>query len=191
MQYTVNVTEPEPDPEVEYTLNYDANGGTGEPASQTGKSNTGSYTFTVPDQTPTKADYTFKGWADSATATNAQYQPGGNIAVKHTDSPKTVYAVWEKDDSPTPDKPVPPSYDDLKSAIGKIQVTDVSKPDCGTESYALIDNTQSEPFNWTKTARQDQPGTYDVSIKTAPYVAKYNSEKAKARMSSTMRARQR
>ena len=180
MTYTVNVTEPEPDPEVEYTLNYDANGGTGEPASQTGKSNTGSYTFTVPDQTPTKADYTFKGWADSATATNAQYQPGGNIAVKHTDSPKTVYAVWEKDDSPTPDKPVPPSYDDLKSAIGKIQVTDVSKPDCGTESYALIDNTQSEPFNWTKTARQDQPGTYDVSIKTAPYVAKYNSEKAKA-----------
>lgn len=153
MTYTVNVTEPEPDPEVEYTLNYDANGGTGEPASQTGKSNTGSYTFTVPDQTPTKADYTFKGWADSATATNAQYQPGGNIAVKHTDSPKTVYAVWEKDDSPTPDKPVPPSYDDLKSAIGKIQVTDVSKPDCGTESYALIDNTQSEPFNWTKTAR--------------------------------------
>ena len=81
---------------------------------------------------------------------------------------------------PTPDKPVPPSYDDLKSVIGKIQVKDVSKPDCGTESYDLIDNTQSEPFNWTKTARQDQPGTYDVSIKTAPYVAKYNSEKAKA-----------
>ena len=81
---------------------------------------------------------------------------------------------------PTPDKPVPPSYDDLKSVIGKIQVKDVSKPDCGTESYDLIDNTQSELFNWTKTARQDQPGTYDVSIKTAPYVAKYNSEKAKA-----------
>ena len=175
MEYTVKVTEPEPDPEVEYTLNYDANGGTGEPASQTGKSNTGSYTFTVPDQTPTRADYTFKGWADSATATEAQYQPGGNIAVKHTDSPKTVYAVWEKDDSPTPDIPAP-SYGDLKSAIGKIQVTDVSKPDCGTKNYDLIDNTQSEGFNWTKTARLDQPGKYDVTIKTAPYVAKYNSD---------------
>ena len=80
---------------------------------------------------------------------------------------------------PTPDKPVPPSYDDLKSVIGKIQVKDVSKPDCGTESYDLIDNTQSESFNWTKKARLDQPGTYDVSIKTAPYVAKYNSDKAK------------
>ena len=80
---------------------------------------------------------------------------------------------------PTPDKPVSPSYDDLKSVIGKIQVKDVSKPDCGTESYDLINNTQSESFNWTKTARLDQPGTYDVSIKTAPYVAKYNSDKGK------------
>ena len=180
MRYTVKVTEPEPDPEVEYTLNYDANGGENAPTSQTAKSSTGSATFTIPEKTPTRDNYDFKGWADSATATEAQYQPGGNIAVKHTDSPKTVYAVWEKDDSPTPDKPVSPSYDDLKSVIGKIQVKDVSKPDCGTEIYDLIDNTQSEPFNWTKTARQDQPGTYDVSIKTAPYVAKYNSEKAKA-----------
>lgn len=76
--------------------------------------------------------------------------------------------------------PIPvPSYDDLKSAIGKIQVKDVSTPSCGTENYDLIDNTQSEPFNWTKTARLDQPGKYDVTIKTAPYVAKYNSEKSK------------
>ena len=80
---------------------------------------------------------------------------------------------------PKPDAPVSPSYGDLKSVIGKIQVKDVSKPDCGTESYDLIDNTQSESFNWTKTARLDQPGTYDVTIKTAPYVAKYNSDKGK------------
>ncbi|WP_418246843.1 InlB B-repeat-containing protein [Dysosmobacter sp.] len=179
MQYTVKVTEPEPDPEVEYTLNYDANGGENAPTSQTAKSSTGSATFTIPEETPTRDNYDFKGWADSATATEAQYQPGGNIAVKHTDSPKTVYAVWEKDDSPTPDIPAP-SYGDLKSAIGKIQVTDVSTPSCETKNYDLIDNTQSEGFNWTKTARLDQPGKYDVTIKTAPYVAKYNSEIAKA-----------
>ena len=56
---------------------------------------------------------------------------------------------------------------------------DVSTTSCGTENYDLIDNTQSEPFNWTKTARLDQPGKYDVTIQTAPYVAKYNSEKTK------------
>lgn len=160
-----------------FELKYDANGGTGAPASQTHTAahpTVNRVTFTVPNQTQSKEGYTFKGWADSATATTAQYQPGGTIAVKHTDSPKTVYAVWEGSD------PIPvPSYDDLKSAIGQIQVKDVSTPSCGTENYDLIDNTQSEPFNWTKTARLDQPGKYDVTIKTAPYVAKYNSEKSK------------
>ena len=160
-----------------FELHYNANGGTGAPDSQTYTALSATLTqatFTVPNQTPTKDGYTFKGWADSATATTAQYQPGGPIAVKHENSPKTVYAVWEGSD------PIPvPSYDDLKSAIGQIQVKDVSTPSCGTENYDLIDNTQSEPFNWTKTARLDQPGKYDVTIKTAPYVAKYNSEKSK------------
>ena len=164
-----------------FELHYNANGGTGAPDSQTYTSlsaTTTQATFTIRDQIPTKDGYTFKGWADSATATTAQYQPGGTIAVKHTDSPKTVYAVWEESAPQPPLIPVP-SYDDLKSAIGKIQVKDVSTPGCGTENYDLIDNTQSELFNWTKTARLDQPGKYDVTIKTAPYVAKYNSEKTK------------
>lgn len=160
-----------------FELKYDANGGTGAPASQTHTASAPTVnrvTFTVPGTIPTKDGCTFKGWADSATATTVQYQPGGTIDVKHENSPKTVYAVWEGSD------PIPvPSYDDLKSAIGQIQVKDVSTPSCGTENYDLIDNTQSEPFNWTKTARLDQPGKYDVTIKTAPYVAKYNSEKSK------------
>lgn len=160
-----------------FELKYDANGGTGAPASQTRTAahpTVNRVTFTVPNQTPSKEGYTFKGWADSSTATTAQYQPGDTVDVKHENSPKTVYAVWKGSD------PIPvPSYDDLKSAIGKIQVKDVSTPSCGTENYDLIDNTQSEPFNWTKTARLDQPGKYDVTIKTAPYVAKYNSEKSK------------
>lgn len=160
-----------------FELKYDANGGTGAPDSQTRTAahpTVNRVTFTVPNQTPSKEGYTFKDWADSAAATTAQYQPGDTVDVKHENSPKTVYAVWEGSD------PIPvPSYDDLKSAIGKIQVKDVSTPSCGTENYDLIDNTQSEPFNWTKTARLDQPGKYDVTIKTAPYVAKYNSEKSK------------
>ena len=166
-----------------FELRYDANGGTNAPANQTRTASAptvNKVTFTVPDQAPTKADYTFKGWADSANATEAKYRPGGTIDVQHKDSPKIVYAVWEKNDSPMPDTPVPPSYDDLKSAIRKIQVKDVSTPNCGTKNYDLIDNTSNDPFNWTKTARLDQPGKYDVTIKTAPYVAKYNSEIAKA-----------
>ena len=86
-----------------FELKYDANGGTGAPDSQTRTAShptVNQVTFTVRDQIPTKEGYTFKGWADSATATDAQYQPGGTIAVNHADSPKTVYAVWEKNVAP-------------------------------------------------------------------------------------------
>ena len=84
-----------------YTLTYDDNvtddsvSNMPEPNPQTEKSNTGMVTFTVSNARPSRDGYTFKGWADSAAATTAQYQPGGKIAVNHADSPKTIYAVWE------------------------------------------------------------------------------------------------
>lgn len=86
-----------------FELHYNANGGTGAPDSQTYTSYSATSTqatFTSRNQIPTKDGYTFKGWADSAAATTAQYQPGGKIAVNHADSPKTVYAVWEKNAAP-------------------------------------------------------------------------------------------
>ena len=170
----------DPNPQVTYTLNYHANGGdeNSVPASQTEKSNTGKATFTVSSAIPTRDGYTFLGWADDADATVVQYHGGDEITLTKDNPTKTIYAVWEAKNPQPPLIPAP-SYDDLKSAIGQIQVKDVSTPSCGTENYDLIDNTQSEPFNWTKTARADQPGKYDVTIKTAPYVAKYNSEKTK------------
>ena len=79
-----------------FELKNDANGGTGAPASQTRTAahpTVNRVTFTVPNQTPSKEGYTFKGWADSSTATTAQYQPGDTVDVKHENSPKTVYAV--------------------------------------------------------------------------------------------------
>lgn len=136
------------------------------------------FTFNVNRAKLTRSGYDHIGWADKADAVTAKYTGGDPIVLTKDNPTKTVYAVWEESAPQPPLIPVP-SYDDLKSAIGKIQVKDVSTPSCGTENYDLIDNTQSEPFNWTKTARLDQPGKYDVTIKTAPYVAKYNSEKSK------------
>ena len=174
----INITHDKPVTEETYVLHYDANGGEGAPASQTTKSNTGKATFTVSSAIPTRDGYTFLGWADDADATAVQYHGGDEITLTKDNPTKTIYAVWEAKNPQPPLIPAP-SYDDLKSAIGQIQVKDVSTPSCGTENYDLIDNTESEPFNWTKTARADQPGKYDVTIKTAPYVAKYNSEKTK------------
>ena len=86
--YFKNVTPPS----VTYTLNYNANGGAGAPAAQTGSSTTGSYTFTISSTVPTKTGYTFKGWSTSSSATSASYQPGNTINVTGT---TTLYAVWE------------------------------------------------------------------------------------------------
>ena len=104
-----------------FELHYNANGGTGVPDSQTYTSLSAPSTqaiFTIRDQIPTKDGYTFKGWADSAAATTAQYQPGGTIAVKHENSPKTIYAVWESTTPPT-DKPGKP---DMNQFLGNVLI---------------------------------------------------------------------
>ena len=173
---------PNPNPTYMYYLYYKYNDGTNS-----------TWLTEVPDRPTTATTFTFHvntaklkdrrgyehiGWADKADAAAAKYTGGEPITLTKDDPAKTIYAVWEESAPQPPLIPVP-SYDDLKSAIGKIQVKDVSTPSCGTKNYDLIDNTQSDPFNWTKTARLDQPGKYDVTIKTAPYVAKYNNDTSK------------
>ncbi|MBQ4140175.1 MAG: InlB B-repeat-containing protein [Clostridia bacterium] len=73
----------------EYTVSYNANGGSGAPASQTKYHG---YDMALSDTVPTRSGYTFKGWATSSTATTASYQPGGNYTANAT---RTLYAVWE------------------------------------------------------------------------------------------------
>lgn len=79
---------------ITYTLTYDANGGSGSPAPQTGSSSTGSYSFTVSNTKPTTDNLHFMGWADSANATAAQYQPEATITLYQANPTKTIYAVW-------------------------------------------------------------------------------------------------
>ena len=173
---TIYLVAKDPNPQVTYTLTYDKNttdNVTNMPETQTETNSKGYATFPLSGKIPVRNGYTFKGWQTGDGKTVAP-----NVTLTKGAPRMTIYAVWEAKNPQPPLIPAP-SYDDLKSAIGQIQVKDVSTPSCGTENYDLIDNTESEPFNWTKTARADQPGKYDVTIKTAPYVAKYNSEKTK------------
>lgn len=77
--------------ETDYTLSYNANGGSGAPSSQTG-TGVGSYTFPISNAKPTRSGYTFLGWSRSSTATSASYQPGGSITLTASD---ILYAVWK------------------------------------------------------------------------------------------------
>ena len=71
-----------------YTVSFDANGGSGAPANQTkiqGKA------LTLSAVCPTRPCHVFLGWATSSTAATAQYQPGGQFT---TDADTVLYAVW-------------------------------------------------------------------------------------------------
>ena len=71
-----------------YTVSYDANGGSGAPGSQT---KTQDATLTLSSTKPTRSGYTFLGWATSASATSATYQPGDSYTANAS---VTLYAVW-------------------------------------------------------------------------------------------------
>ena len=73
-----------------YGVNYDANGGTGAPESQT---KTHGKNLTLSASVPTRSGYTFLGWATEENPEVVQYQPGDTYSV---DSDIMLIAVWEQ-----------------------------------------------------------------------------------------------
>ncbi len=70
-----------------YSLKYNANGGSGAPATQTGATS-----YTISSTIPTRFGYTFLGWSKSSSATSATYTAGNSITLTEA---TTLYAVWE------------------------------------------------------------------------------------------------
>ena len=80
-----------------YILNYDANGGTGAPASDRQvKKSLATATFTISQVAPTREGYKFLGWTDSSNGT-VKYKAGDGLTLTYTSdvTEKTIYAVWE------------------------------------------------------------------------------------------------
>lgn len=74
-----------------YTIRYDANGGTGAPATQIKKQGE---ILTLRSTKPTREGYTFGGWATTNGEIQAvKYVPGGQYWL---DESATLYAVWRK-----------------------------------------------------------------------------------------------
>jgi hypothetical protein len=73
-----------------YTVNYNANGGSGAPSNQ---AKTENQTLYLSNTIPTLTGYTFLGWSTSSSATSATYSAGGSYTAN---AAATLYAVWRQ-----------------------------------------------------------------------------------------------
>lgn len=156
-----------------FTLNYDANGGNGAPASQTYKATSQyekSYTFTISSQTPTREGYNFLGWNTDKNAATASKQPGNTIVVNNNNNPTTLYAVWEEKAPVTPDDPkVGENFDFSKDIVKVIcETTDTHNDSYGLKNgyYSVSDKKQLANGNWQ----------CKITIDLDGYFALYNSK---------------
>ena len=154
-----------------FTLNYNANGGTGAPTNQTYKATSQyemSHEFTISSQKPTRENYTFLGWSTNRNATTAEYQPNGKIIVTST---TTLYAVW-KEDAPT--KPTAPDNGTVKNLLGNSAVkVHCSTPNSGHAdvTYPLMDGS----FTVGDVQGSNDNYTCVVTVQAAQYVTAYGN----------------
>ena len=73
----------------EYTVTYDANGGSGAPAAQTKLHGVG---LTLSSDTPTRDNHAFLGWGTSRYNNTVNYQPGDTYTGNQN---ITLYAKWQ------------------------------------------------------------------------------------------------
>ena len=74
---------------IQYTVSYNANGGTGAPGAQ--KKNYGA-TLVLSGTRPTRTHYTFVRWNTNTANTGTAYAPGGNYTANAN---ATLYAIWQ------------------------------------------------------------------------------------------------
>ena len=174
---------PNPTTKYTYTLNYDANGGTGAPESQSySEASTKSpltHIFTVSGTEPTRVGYTFKGWSENKVGTDEYYAGNDYPLTARKDNPNvsaTLYAVWEEAAPPMPDKPTAPGEGDLSGLIGNITVNctnEAATHDPKSKSYALI----SGSYTTSEVAGDAENGyTCTVTINSQKYVEQFDTD---------------
>ena len=178
---------PNPTTKYTYTLNYDANGGTGAPSADSWSTTDASiryHSFTVKNTIPTREGYVFKGWkandgsdtiyTGGMTCAVSQY---GNDVVKNGNTwTRTLYAVWEEATPPKPDKPTAPGEGDLSGLIDNITVNCTNGKaahELKTKGYTLI----SGSYTTSEVAGDAENGyTYTVTINSQKYVEQFDTD---------------
>ena len=177
---------PNPTTKYTYTLNYDANGGTGAPSADSWSTTDAAiryHSFTVKNTIPTREGYVFKGWkandgsdtiyTGGMTCAVSQY---GNDVVKNGNTwTRTLYAVWEEATPPKPDKPTAPGEGDLSGLIGNITVNCTNGKaahELKAKGYTLI----SGSYTTNEVAGDTENGyTCTVTINSQKYVEQFDT----------------
>lgn len=178
---------PNPTTKYTYTLNYNANGGTGAPSADSWSTTDAAiryHSFTVKNTIPTREGYVFKGWK-AKDGSDTIYTGGtlcsvsqyGNDVVKNGNTwTRTLYAVWEEAAPPTPDKPTAPGEGDLSGLIGNITVNCTNNAATHTlksKGYALI----ASSYTPSEVAGDAENGyTYTVTINSQKYVEQFDAD---------------
>lgn len=169
---------PNPTTKYTYTLNYDANGGTGAPSADSWSTTDASiryHSFTVKNTIPTREGYVFKGWkandgsdtiyTGGMTCAVSQY---GNDVVKNGNTwTRTLYAVWEED---APAQPTPLDEAGVKALLGENAVQIICTNEQighGSKTFGLIDGTF--------TVHQSNNRCEVVINSFSPYVNEFNA----------------
>lgn len=178
---------PNPTTKYTYTLNYDANGGTGAPSADSWSTTDAAiryHSFTVKNTVPTREGYVFKGWkandgsdtiyTGGMTCAVSQY---GNDVVKNGNTwTRTLYAVWGEAAPPKPDKPTAPGEGDLSGLIGQITVN------CTNEAATHVPNSKSYvliagSYNTSEVEGDAENGyTCTVTINSQKYVEQFDTD---------------
>lgn len=178
---------PNPTTKYTYTLNYDANGGTGAPSADSWSTTDAAiryHSFTVKNTIPTREGYVFKGWK-AKDGSDTIYTGGtlcsvsqqGNDVVKNGNTwTRTLYAVWEEAAPPMPDKPTAPGEGDLSGLIGNITVNCTNGKaahELKAKGYTLI----SGSYTTNEVAGDAENGyTYTVTINSQKYVEQFDTD---------------
>lgn len=172
---------PNPTTKYTYTLNYDANGGTGAPSADSWSTTDASiryHSFTVKNTIPTREGYVFKGWkakdgADTIYAGGAlcSVSQQGNDVVKNGNTwTRTLYAVWEE---AVPSKP---EWSDIRREMQKVSVhVTCINPDVNhTEKTYSYKESNDDTIG----SVQDSAGSYTctVTVHLGRYRLQYNQD---------------
>ena len=139
-----------------YTVTFDADGGTPAPAAQTVQKGS---TATEP-KAPTKADYTFAGWTLGGSAYDFATPVTSNITLVASWTPSGINPA-----DPTSSQTVTPTADEIAAAGGDAQAAAIAKAavTVPTEASAYVDaDTYKTYFNLT--AEAGVAGAYTVTI---------------------------